>query len=152
VKLPSTRTTVAILSGLVAGVALTALVQYAIDRPASSLRPDARVQAETRTVRDIFQRDTHDSEWAPVAREAFIRDLSARAQAGSYELIDVECRRISCAAQLRWVKESSPRTLLSAKYEIDCIREVLLPPSDELDGAGVAYVYFDCSATRKDAQ
>jgi hypothetical protein len=95
----------------------------------------------------VHDRDEIDPTWSEAARAAFAADLSKLSASAGFKVVNVDCRRRSCAATLRWesyqAARESLRPIVTQRHAENCASRVVVPPPSDPASTYEARVLFD---------
>lgn len=106
-------------------------------------------------IKNQFQQEKYDPNWAPAAVNDFQQDLSEMANETGFTLVDTDCRSIRCAVTVEFPSYVTATEkfadLLHHEYKTNCARQTLLPEPDRSLGGSPyrATFIFDCSDANK---
>ncbi len=85
--------------------------------------------------------------WAPGAEEDFRGDLGLAATESGGELLKLDCRSITCYAEIRWptrdVAVAGADRVVRQQFRRNCFQKIILPPPAS-KSPGTAQMMVDC--------
>jgi hypothetical protein len=119
---------------LVNAAALAA--KSAPENPRAALSPAEEGIRRQRQHEDLLAnhlRETVDPEWAQRSSVSVSSELKTLAESRHFSLLELDCRRTSCVADIEWQSYADARTeydaLLHGRFSgINCGSEILVPP------------------------
>jgi hypothetical protein len=122
--------------------------------------PPSREELEQRhrTAIDNIKQETRDYAWASSTEKLLYRDLSTASSASGGRVTSVECRMTGCLATFEWssyddaVRNGRWRSLLHARSEANCGREIVLPEPNSPDARYEASMVLNCTDRRAEQQ
>lgn len=98
------------------------------------------------------EREPVDRGWAAGAEAAFSEDLSVVASKNGFEIARTDCRTTSCIASIHWPSRTlalgTYQQLLTARYKMNCSKEILIPDADDATAPIEATLVLDCTELR----
>jgi hypothetical protein len=122
------------------------------DEPERHSAPPLEAAARARQAHEMGLRahlaEPTDPQWAPGARRILIEDLSPAAASSGFELVELECRRVTCVARVRWPSLDRAtggwRELLHHPVRPVCARSVFVEDAQRPDRSIEATALFEC--------
>lgn len=100
---------------------------------------------------DRHRTEPIDAGWSKTTARSLAKDLGSLGEKASFEVVDIDCRRTTCVAELEWpsyAQANSDVTRILAKvYEINCGMGLSVPEPKDRNAPYRATVLFDCHDT-----